>query len=317
MNRIDRLQAILTVLQSKRVVRAEDLATRFDVSIRTIYRDIRALEVGGVPIGAEAGVGYFIMDGYHLPPVMFTDQEARALLLGGKIVEQFTDKSVAANFNDALTKVRAVLSLDKRDELETLDKDIIVNPFPIGKPNEGSEELQIDQIKSALASSKVMSIEYISGGKGEHTTRELEPVGLCYYYGGWHLIAFCKLRQDYRDFRLDRISKLNVKAQSYARHKHPSLKEYLDQLIQNTELDLCIIRVHKSIHKYLEGQKYQMGLVKEVVMGDQIEMHFATFGYEYFAKWMLMMGNQVDVVEPNILLEKVQTFVNELSSKYQ
>lgn len=316
MNRIDRLQAILTTLQSKRVVRAEDLATRFEVSVRTIYRDIRALELGGVPIGAEAGVGYFIMDGYHLPPIMFTDKEARALLLGGKIVEQFTDAKIAANFNDALTKVRAVLDLEKRDELETLDRDIIVNPFPGEKQPQGPEELQIDQIKTALTSSKVVSIDYISGGKGEHTTRELEPVGLCYYYGGWHLIAYCRLREDYRDFRLDRISKLKVNGQSYARHKHPSLQEYLDQLIQNTELDLCIIRVNKNVHRYLEGHKYQMGLVKEVVMKDKVEMHFATFGYENFARWMLMMGDQAEVIEPEQLTAIVKKLVKLLNKLY-
>ena len=107
MNRIDRLQAILTILQSKRVVRAEDLAIRFEVSLRTIYRDIRSLETGGIPIGAEAGIGYFLLEGYHIPPVMFTHQEARALLLAGKIVAKMTDKEITANFDSALTKVRA------------------------------------------------------------------------------------------------------------------------------------------------------------------------------------------------------------------
>jgi len=91
MNRVDRLYAIVTVLQSKRVVRAEDLAARFNISIRTVYRDIRALEEGGIPIGAEAGIGYFLTEGFHLPPVMFTHQEARALLLAGKLLEKQTD----------------------------------------------------------------------------------------------------------------------------------------------------------------------------------------------------------------------------------
>lgn len=114
MNRVDRLHAILTILQSKRVVKAEELATHFNLSIRTVYRDIRALEEGGIPIGAEAGVGYFLTDGFHLPPVMFTHEEARALLLAGKFIEQQTDQGTAKSFNDALTKVRAVIDNDKK-----------------------------------------------------------------------------------------------------------------------------------------------------------------------------------------------------------
>ena len=316
MNRIDRLQAILTTLQSKRVVKAEELAARFEVSIRTIYRDIRALELGGVPIGAEAGVGYFLTEGYHIPPVMFTHEEARALLLAGKVVEQFTDIQVAGYFNDALTKVKAVIDMDKKDELETLDRDIVVNPFPMDKASQGPEELQIDQIKQALAGSRVLKFEYLSRGKGEHTVREVEPVGLVYYFGGWHLMSFCRLRQDYRDFKLDRISKLDVLSTTYARYKHPSLQDYLDNLVEQTELDLCVIEVKKEIHKYLDTYKYQMGVFDEVDKGNTIEMHFATFGYDTFARWLLMMGQNVEVKSPEVLQEKVKALVSELNQKY-
>ncbi len=316
MNRIDRLQAILTTLQSKRVVKAEELATRFEVSVRTIYRDIRALEMGGVPIGAEAGVGYFLTEGYHIPPVMFTHKEARALLLAGKIVEQFTDAEVAANFNDALTKVRAVLDLEKKDELETLDNDILINPFPNEKQQKGPEQLQIDQIKSALAESKVISIEYNSKGKGEQTTRELEPVGLCYYFGGWHLMAFCRLRQDYRDFRLDRISKLSILSESYQRFKHPNIKEYINRLIENTELELCIIEVDKATHKYLEDYKYHMGLVKEEEKEFTVVMHFTVFGLGYFARWLMMLGPSVDILSPEPLKQQFNKLVVQLVQRH-
>ena len=192
MNRIDRLHAILITLQSKRVVKAEELATRFEVSVRTIYRDIRALELGGVPIGAEAGIGYFLDEGYHIPPVMFTHEEARALLLAGKMVEKFTDNSVNRNYQDALTKVKSVLDLSKKDDLESLDQDIIINPFP-SEQKHTPEGLHLDKIKQALSNSNVISIDYYSKGKGEHSTRELEPVGLCFYFGSWHIIAFCRL----------------------------------------------------------------------------------------------------------------------------
>ncbi len=314
MNRIDRLQAILITLQSKRVVRAEELSNRFGVSHRTIYRDIRALEEGGVPIGSEAGIGYFLSDGYHIPPVMFTHDEARALLLAGKMVEQMTDSTVSSHYQNALTKVRAVLDMDKKDELESLDRDIIINPFPNEPQMHGS--LDMDKIKHALSISRTLNLVYNARGSGEQTTREVEPIGLCFYYGAWHLIAFCRLRQDYRDFRLDRIEKLELTDQRYQRHKHPRLRAYIDSLIEGTELDIGIIRVRKPIHKYLENTKFQIGLVFEEEKGEWVEMHFAVFHIDYLARWILSICSGVEIVEPESLKARIIELTKDLADEY-
>jgi predicted DNA-binding transcriptional regulator YafY len=109
MNRIDRLHAILTHLQSKKKVTAQEMADRFNISLRTVYRDVKALDESGVPVIGEAGSGYTIMEGYRLPPVMFTQEEASALLLGAKLAEQFTDGTVRRHFHAALFKIKAVL----------------------------------------------------------------------------------------------------------------------------------------------------------------------------------------------------------------
>ncbi len=97
MNRIDRLHAILTHLQSKKRVTAQELADRFNISLRTVYRDVKALDESGVPVIGEAGSGYSIMEGYRLPPVMFTQEEAAALIMGAKLAERMTDASVKKN----------------------------------------------------------------------------------------------------------------------------------------------------------------------------------------------------------------------------
>ena len=261
MNRIDRLHAILTTLQSKRIVKAEELAKKFEVSNRTIYRDIRALEAGGVPIGAEAGVGYFIADGYHLPPVMFTKEEGRALLMAGKLMEKISDPAVSHSFQEALTKVRAVLDNEKKDELQGLEERILVNPFPLTAPTQANPILE--QVKEALVQNRVIEMDYYSNYKGEHSRRQLEPIGLTFYQNHWHLIGFCRLRQDYRDFRVDRISKLQVLSERFKPFQHPSLKEYIDSLFKDKDLLRVEIKVHHSIFRYITDTKYAMGLVQE------------------------------------------------------
>src|SRR6187431_2755844 len=126
MNRIDRLTAILIQLQTKRIVKAEEISDRFEISLRTVYRDVKALMEAGVPIGSEAGKGYFIVDGYHLPPVMFTQAEASSLMMAGKLVEKMTDKSIQHEFDSALNKIRAVLHDEEKEHLENLQAHIEV-----------------------------------------------------------------------------------------------------------------------------------------------------------------------------------------------
>src|SRR5918993_5100180 len=138
MNRIDRLTAILIHLQTKRVVRAEEVADRFEISLRTVYRDVKALMETGVPIGSEAGKGYFIVDGYHLPPVMFNQEEASALLTAGKLVEKMTDDSIRKAYESALLKIKSVLNTSEKDHLENLQSSIQVLRYPeetLASPN--------------------------------------------------------------------------------------------------------------------------------------------------------------------------------------
>ena len=124
MNRVDRLHAILVHLQSKKRVTAQEIADRFGLSLRTVYRDVRALDEAGVPIIGEAGVGYSVMEGYRLPPILFTKEEASALLLGAKFVQRFTDRADRRSFDAAMFKVKAVLRSSDKDFVEQLDSRI-------------------------------------------------------------------------------------------------------------------------------------------------------------------------------------------------
>lgn len=314
MTRIERLHAITTSLQSKRIVKAEELAKKFEVSVRTIYRDIRALEAGGVPIGAEAGVGYFITEGYHLPPVMFTKEEGRALLMGAKLMEKISDPSVSQPFHNALTKVRAVLDNEKKDELQGLEDRIMVNPFPMGPPSPVTSVL--DTLKDAIVRNLVIEAEYFSNYKGELSTRSIEPIGLTWYQSHWHLIGFCRLRKDYRDFRTDRISRLKVLNERFRPFAHISLREYIDKLIQGTELHKVEIRVNKSVYRYISDSKYHMGLVQETEEEEHYRLLFTTMSLDFFARWVLMMLNKAEVLEPPVLKEKLKCFAGQIYDHY-
>ena len=126
--RFDRIVAILVQLQSKRIVKAQELSDRFQVSLRTIYRDVRTLEASGVPIVSEAGVGYSIMEGYRLPPVMFTREEAGSFVAAEKFMQKFVDKSLGSHHESAMFKVKSVLRGREKDWISALESQIMVDP---------------------------------------------------------------------------------------------------------------------------------------------------------------------------------------------
>ena len=315
MNRIDRLQAILIQLQSKRVITAQEMADRFEVSLTTIYRDIRALEEGGVPIGAEAGIGYFLAEGYHLPPVMFTREEASALLMAGKIFEKHTDATLQTHFQDALYKIKAVLDMDKKEALEDLEDKISIDPFG-WQFRDHSSNLMVSKIQSVLLYKKLSKITYHASYSGESSERIVEPIGLCFYSNQWHLIAFCQLRKDYRDFRTDRIEKLDVVSGTFSKTDHISLQKYLDKLQRGTELEITLVRFPKDFAKYIDEVKYQFGWVGQEEIGDEIEMKFATYSLDLLARWLLMSGNNFKVISPPNLNDRIKELITELSERH-
>jgi predicted DNA-binding transcriptional regulator YafY len=202
-NRIDRLMGIMTVLQSKKFLPAEKLAEKFDISIRTVYRDIKALNEIGVPVLFEPLKGYCIAKGFFLPPLSFTIEEANALILLQTLSHRFTDQSIATHSNTALNKIKAVLRYYDKDKAEQSSSQ--TNIFvPL---NEQSNNAYLSTIQTAISEKHILKIGY-TDGKSKNTSREIEPVGLIFYTYQWHLIAWCWLRNDYRDFKTTMISNL-------------------------------------------------------------------------------------------------------------
>lgn len=309
------MHAILVHLQSKKRVTARELADRFGLSLRTVYRDVKALEESGIPIIGESGIGYSVMEGYRLPPVMFTQEEASSLLLGSKLVQQFTDTSVKKQFESAMYKIKAVLRSADKDFVEELDNRIAIQTSPV--PIVESLQLHLSGMRQAIVDKKVIDIEYYSSYKEESTRREAEPIGLFYYGQAWHFIGWCRLRQDYRDFRLDRIRKLILKDERFDDTTHPSLAEYVQQLSKERELQEVLVSFDKEMAKYMNSEKYYHGFVSQEEIDGRICMRFLTGHLESFARWLLMYTNAATIESPLSLHTVMKQLLEELNRQYR
>lgn len=234
MNRIDRLTGIILLLQSHRVVTAEFIATHYEISVRTVYRDIAALGEAGVPIVAEAGVGYSLMRGYHVPPVMFTEHEAAALFMSGEVTEQIADDSLRDSLRSALLKIRSVLPSEKRDYLSRLKQTMSVRLQAPGSLQISHQALM--PLQHAVVQKNCVFLHYNTANRGAISERTVEPLGVIFYSRQWHLIAHCRMRGEVRDFRLDRISQWDVLAETFTGHENFSMAVFLEELIQSHEL---------------------------------------------------------------------------------
>nr|WP_298924408.1 YafY family protein [uncultured Allomuricauda sp.] len=234
--RLSRLTAILTQLQSSRIVTAKMLADKHKVSIRTIYRDIRTLEKSGVPIVTEEGKGYTMMEGYKLPPVMFTENEANALITAEQLVLKNKDTSFVQNYSEAILKIKALLKGSQKEKVSLLTERIY---FSNNYSNQKTSNYLM-RIQSAITNFEVLNIEYISIDK-RHSNRTIEPFALYSTQENWLLIAYCRLRKAFRVFRIDHIQKITATSEHFESH-NMTLEEY-----------------YKSYDKYYQGANHPDG----------------------------------------------------------
>lgn len=315
MNRIDRLTAIIVQLQSKRVVAAKEISERFNISLRTVYRDIRALEDAGVPIGARTGEGYFIEEGYHLPPVVFSREEAGALSLGEKLVEKFSDPSVSRDYQSALIKIKSVLGEPDKAYLEALTHttEVLKSDSP---DIPGLREGFLAELQPLIGAQKMLEIVYRSGYKGEETTRVIEPLGLCFWGANWHLIGYCKLRRDYRDFRVSRIVEMRPTGVGFRADRHDSLQNLIRKLIGKETLKPAVVHFDFEAAAFVQQQKYYHGLVKEEKTETGVEMTFMTPSYEYLSRWLLTFLDQIIVLSPARIKKRLVEYTRLLQQHY-
>jgi predicted DNA-binding transcriptional regulator YafY len=234
---------------------------------------------------------------------MFTQDEASAMLLAGKLIEKMTDKSVKKAYESAMLKVRAILNEAEKDHLQELDEHIIVQIRQWRKPD--LPDHFITQIQRAVSHKEVLKLHYLSN-KDEDTIRDVEPIGLFYYGGGWHLIAWCRLRNGYRDFRSDRIKELKTTELKFEGRNLLSLQEYMQTRMEtNREL----VRVRVLIAKSVISARPVYGSVSETDLGDKVRFEFLIDRLIFIAHWLMMFGTKVEIEEP----EELKSLMSELS----
>ncbi|MGB3851991.1 MAG: WYL domain-containing protein [Tunicatimonas sp.] len=211
-SRLVRLVAIQTMLQAKRRLTAREMANKFDVSLRTVYRDMRALEQAGVPLYAEEGKGYKLVEGYTLPPVALNEREANALVTAEQLVARNKDASFVSDYAAAMTKVKAVLHRATQEKAELLAQRIVFR----NNPQQVSSSDTLATFQLAITHRTVIEIVYQALSDQRQTHRVVEPLGLYSTHDNWVLIAWCRLRRDYRSFRLDCFRAVKLRDEVFA-----------------------------------------------------------------------------------------------------
>lgn len=305
MNRLERMSAILIKLQSRPLVTAREIADQFSVSLRTVYRDIRSLEESGVPICGEAGLGYSLVEGFRLPPLMFTPEEAISFLMAEKLLSHHADDDTYDAFRGGMDKIRAVLKAAEKDFLHGLD-DYIRVPKSENLPPPVTGNIMQPLLKSLLHKRQV-TIEYKAGYNQKTTLRTIEPQGVFFMVHCWYVTAWCTLREDYRTFHLGRIRNINPTDEPFGR-QHPSLDKLVQTLYYNTPNTKVTLRIHKEANTMIGTAKYLNGLTDERQDGDWYVHTYEAYSLERFARWYISFADKAEIVGP----QELKTIVKEL-----
>jgi predicted DNA-binding transcriptional regulator YafY len=316
MNRTDRLVAMVMHLQGRRLVRAEDMARHFEVSVRTIYRDIAALGEAGVPITGEAGVGYSLVRSYHLPPVMLTADEAAALFVGGEMVRQFTDASVSGPMNAALDKLRAVLPRDRQEHVERLARQTVVMGRSAHSAPDPNAQPWLRAVQHGVAQRRVLRILYRGGVRRDETNRDVEPLGVVFYGGAWYLVAWCRLRTDVRHFRVDRIRTLTMLDEQFPARPDFSLSKHLEASESRSAMKPVRVWFAEAAQERARRESYAT-LVEERRGDGGAEFSFTTWSLDWLARWLLSFGGDAEALAPTELRHSVRQAAEAAAARHR
>lgn len=318
LNRTERLFAEVLLLQNRPNMTAEDLAEHFDVSRRTIFRDLRALSEAGVPLTYADEGGYEILEGYQLPPLMLTAREAATLLIGTEFTKLQPDLSLRKDADEVAMKIRSVLPDEVRDYIDRLRERTVLDPYwlhhtlpEVTEEDEG----RWYKLSKAAAQQYSVAMKYYVPSRDELTERTVDPLGLVYYTDRWNLVAYDHLRDDIRNFRLDRIRSMHVTIQSFEPPEDFDLDAYLEEKGHNQSAHCITLRFDQETYRWAR-RRIPAQIEEERETEDGMEVTFYFENLDYVADWLLRYGTDATVVDPPALQERVRERALALADQY-
>lgn len=302
MNRTDRLLAIVLELQGRDRVTAADLAHTFEVTKRTIYRDIQALSASGVPVVSAAGQGYWLMEGYFLPPVSLSPDQAVMLILGSEVMTQSFDAQYQEAATSARRKIEAVLSQDVHKEVAYLKENIRFISPDSKVLTDVSGMLQ--PVRRAILERRSLHLHYFKragGYLGELTERTVDPHGLVHFNGAWMLSAYCHLRKALRIFKLERVQQITVLPETFTRQAGFSLHEHHAPTPKAT-VDLLF---DSEVAQWVRERPVFYGSVYEDTP-EGLRVTLSVRHPDETLFWILSWGAKVRVLSPESLRERLR-----------
>jgi predicted DNA-binding transcriptional regulator YafY len=316
MNRTDRLVAMVMFLQGRRLVKADELAEHFEISVRTVYRDMSALGEAGVPIAGEAGVGYSLVKGYHLPPVMLTADEASALFVGAEMVKHFTDASLGVPMSAALDKLRAVLPVDRQEHVARLARQTVIMGRGGNQQPDPAAQPWLRHVQRGVVNRRVLLLQYRGRERREETARAVEPLGVVFYGGTWYLVAWCRLRQDFRQFRIDRIRELTVSEEQFEHRSDFSLTEHLKREADAEQEIPARIWLAEGVQGKARSESYAT-LIPGKSRDGGTEYSLYTYSVEWLARWLFGFGPEAQAIAPKELRQRVKKMAKATLAHYE
>ena len=285
------------------------MAERYGVSVRTIYRDMRTLSEAGVPICGNSGIGYSLVEGYKLPSLMFSKEEAVAFLTAEKIIEKLTDTQNSNYFRQGMDKIRTALRAVDKNYLHEMDDTISV--YKSRNIQDGIPNL-MQTILSSINDKLIIEISYTNADENK-SKRALEAVGITYSHPHWYLSAWCYLREEYRIFRLNRINHIEITEKKQTK-AHPPLESLLGVDDPQSLIEV-VLHTSKEVARYNADRCYFMGLTEEKELENGlIEQTYRAYSLESLARWVLANADTTSVISP---AKEVKDIIKQIIKKLE
>lgn len=304
-----RMKLILMLQQSNSRITVDDIAEKFNVSRRTVFRDFNALSELNVPVTWDKYNGYGIMRGYKIPPLMFTSKELATILVGLNFVKSQVDQTLIDDARGVELKIKEVVPDDLREFMESLEERTVVDPYL----NFGAEKTEGGNwftISSAISQNRSIGFEYLSKSDGKITSREIDPYLLVFYRDHWNMIGYSHKRDDIRNFVLDRMSEVRILDQNF----EPKGEIDAERLIYRSDERSHLIKVDVSEEAL---RRFKANLPTKIINLSEkkpklFRMEFKFDNLDYINEWLLQFADNVKVVKPEVLMKKRMDLLNSM-----